>query len=533
MVTQVHNRSLIFIFLILALAVSASAQSTLQQAAHKKSAAASSLTRSPHQSEVTRQAPPVGWVYVTQTIDLARQLGGEENIWPLDGGPLPSMRRNRVTLGLVIDDEGHIITRLIDVTPGNPPLELSVKAPGSRPVEAKFLGMDAVTGLCIIRSSGSSESSKLKAASFHTEMSLPARLNIRLYGFHPKQSSNLGPAVISQSPRTSYYTGQISKAIGDFRYSVNNPIYHLTSPQMTPVQDCSLIFDRNDSVFGLAFYEPGGQTPHLVYPSAHLLKIAQSVIKSNHSIAHGWLGAYGIDASQNIPEAVRKLQHENIGVRVTAVAPDSPAEIAGVQPKDILLAINEQRVTTYAHLASLIQRLPAQSPITLKVRRGGEYKFLKAKLDPAPAIEPEQQLIAFTRRLETMEGELKTMPSNDPNRQRMESRVGLMRVFVGAVTGPAPQEIRLRVLYGFEVLPLTGQLMNYFSVTNGLLVSNVIENNKAGRAGLMAGDIILKVGESTIGNFGNLIQALDDNSSDSIALTVSRQRGQLKINFPR
>jgi S1-C subfamily serine protease len=132
-----------------------------------------------------------------------------------------------------------------------------------------------------------------------------------------------------------------------------------------------------------------------------------------------------------------------------------------------------------------------------------------------------------------MEGELKTMPANDPNRQRMESRVGLMRVFVGAVTGPAPQEIRLRVLYGFEVLPLTGQLMNYFSVTNGLLVSNVIENNKAGRAGLMAGDIILKVGESTIGNFGNLIQALDDNSNDTVALTISRQRGQLKINLPR
>ena len=528
MVSQVHKRSLIALFLTLALATSSPAQSS-----HHKPGPKKSPTESQDQMTMIRPVAPVGWVYVTQTIDLARQMGGEENIWPLDGGPLPSMLRNRVTLGLVIDDEGHILTRLIDVTPSNPPLELSVKAPGSRPVEAKFLGMDAVTGLCILKSSGLSDGPNLKSANFYTDSLLPARLNIRLYGFHPRQAPNLGPAVIFQSPRTSYYTGQIAKAVGDFRYSANNPIYYLTNPQMTPVQDCSLIFDKNNSVFGLAFYEPGGQVPHLVYPSAHLLKIAYSVIKSNHSIAHGWLGAYGIDASQNIPEAVRSLQHENLGVRVTAVAPDSPAEIAGVQPKDILLTVNEQRVTTYAHLASLIKRLPAQSPITLKVKRGGEYKFLKAKLDPAPAIEPEQQLVAFTRRLENMEGELKTMPPNDPNRQRLESRVGLMRVFVGAVTGPAPQEIRLRVLYGFEVLPLTSQLMNYFSVTNGLLVSNVIENNKAGRAGLMAGDIILKVGESTIGNFGNLIQALDDNSNDPIALTISRQRGQLKINLPR
>jgi serine protease Do len=532
MVSQVHNRSLILISLIFALAASSSAQNSQRKPIPQKPAA-QSQTEAQDEMIAFMQATPVGWVYVTQTIDLARQLGGEENIWPLDGGPLPSMLRKRVTLGLLIDDEGHIITRLIDVTPSIPPLELSVKAPGSRPVEAKFLGMDAVTGLCILKSAGPSDGPKLKPATFHTSSLLPARLNIRLYGFHPKQALNLGPAVISQSPRTSYYTGQISKAIGDFRYSGNNPIYHLTSPQMTPVQDCSLIFDRENSVFGLAFYEPGGEAPHLVYPSAHLLKIAQSVIRSNHSIAHGWLGAYGIDAAQNMPEAVRRLQNETLGVRVTAVAPDSPAEIAGVQPKDILLAVNEQRVMTYAHLASLIKRLPAESPITLKVRRGGEYKFLKAKLEFAPAIEPEQQLVAFTRRLENMEGELRTMPPNDPNRQRLESRVGLMRVFVGAVTGPAPQEIRLRVLYGFEVLPLTGQLMKYFAVTNGLLVSNVIENNKAGRAGLMAGDIILKVGDSTIGNFGNLIQALDDNSKGSIPLTISRQRDQLKINLSR
>jgi hypothetical protein len=283
--SQVHNRSLIIFFLILALASLSSAQ-PLQQTS-KKSARFTSHTDGQTQTAMLKQVEPVGWVYVTQTIDLARQMGGEENIWPLDGGPLPSMLRNRVTLGLVIDEEGHIITRLIDITPSTPPLDLSVRAPGSRPVEAKFLGMDAVTGLCILKSGSSADGSKLKPASFNTNKSLPVRLNIQLYGFHPRRALNLGPAVISQSPRTSYYNGHISKAIGDFRYSMNNPIYHLTSPQMTPVQDCSLIFDKENSIFGLAFYEPGGQVPHLVYPSVHLLKIAQSIIQSNHSIAHG------------------------------------------------------------------------------------------------------------------------------------------------------------------------------------------------------------------------------------------------------
>src|SRR5215475_9820916 len=95
-----------------------------------------------------------GWVYVSYTIDLARQHGDEENLMTLDGGPLPVMKKPRTTLGLVIDNEGHVVTRLADVTPANPPISLSVRALRSRPAPAKFLGMDAVTGLCALKVEG-------------------------------------------------------------------------------------------------------------------------------------------------------------------------------------------------------------------------------------------------------------------------------------------------------------------------------------------------------------------------------------------
>src|SRR5262245_61263322 len=80
-----------------------------------------------------------GWVWGSRTIDLAQQLGGEDNIPTLDGEPLPVMPS--VTLGLVIDNEGHVLTRLADATPGAPPINVSVRAQGGRPVSAKFLGM--------------------------------------------------------------------------------------------------------------------------------------------------------------------------------------------------------------------------------------------------------------------------------------------------------------------------------------------------------------------------------------------------------
>jgi S1-C subfamily serine protease len=533
MFLQTHIRLIVFVFLVLALIAPTSAQTAQRKSRSIRTPAPSPAPASAENQSDTytlRQSTPKGWVWVTQTIDLTQQLGGEENIMTLDGEPLPSMQRKRVTLGLILDDDGHIVTRLIDVNPSKPPLDISVKALGLRPVPAKFLGMDTVTGFCILKV----QDPNLKSAVLSTPNPLPARLNIRLYGFHPNQALNPGAALVALSPRTNFYAGQLVKASGDFRFNSNNQIYYLVTPHLTPVQDCSLIMDKGESVFGLAVYDTGSQDNHLVYPISKIQSITQAVVKSHKSLAHGWLGATGMDAAATIATPMYKPSNEDLGVRITAVAPDSPAEIAGVMAKDILLSINDRRVQTYAQLASIIRQIPAESEVSLKVKRGGEYKHLKARLVPAPATEPEQQLFAFARRLETMEEELKAMAPTDPNRQKFESRVGMMRVFVGMVTRPAPPEIRLRVFYGFEVQPLTGQLMNYFAVTNGLLVSNVIENNKAARSGLMVGDIIIKAGNVQIDNLTTLLSALDNNNSgDSIEITISRRRAQTKINFQR
>ncbi|MGE0102583.1 MAG: PDZ domain-containing protein [Blastocatellales bacterium] len=471
-----------------------------------------------------RQSEPVGWVWVTQTIDLTQQFGGEENIMTLDGEPLPSMQRKRITLGLVLDGEGHVVTRLIDVTPSRPPIDVTVRAIDTRPTSARFIGMDTVTGLSVLKVDGVD----LKTARFSDHARLPARLLVRLYGFHPNQGQSMQSGITLGSPRRNFYQGQIVKAVRDFRYNPDNQIYHLIKPELTPVQDCSLILEKDNSVFGIAIYDTGSKGPHLVYPISRVKEIVSTITSVNRSIAHGWLGATGMDAAPSLPTATSRPSTADLGVRITAVAPDSPADKAGMQARDILLAINDRRVQTYAQLASIIRQIPADSRITLQVKRGNEYKVFRATLIPAPATEPEQQLIAFARRLESMEDELKTMPQDDPNRSSFESRVGMMRVFVGAVTRPAPPEIRIRVLYGLETQPLTGQLMNYFTVTNGLLVSKITEGGKAEAAGLKAGDVITHVGGSAVNSVQDLTAALDSTQKE---ITVVRRRETVKLTF--
>lgn len=518
------QRILVVCFWILALFLSAPAQTIRRTPRTSTPPKAPATAQS--SAPVLRQNDPMGWVWVTQTLDLSKQYGGEENIFTLDGAPPPSLLHKRVTLGLVIDDQGHIVTRLIDVNPSNPPVDLTVRVSGSIPTKAKFVGMDTVTGFCVIKAEGVA----LKQANFDHSTTLPQRLNVRLYGFHPNQllgtSSRLAMNV--ETPRPNLFAGEIAKAVSDFRYNASNPIYYLINPQITPAQDGSLIL-KNGAVFGIAFYDTGSEGRHLVYPVSRVQTIAEFVIKSNQSIAYGWLGATGNNVYAPIQTPLSQRTPVELGVRILAVAPDSPAEKAGVRPQDIVLGINDRRIENREQLNSAIRQIPADSEITLRIKRSNEYKIVKAKLIPAPATDPEQQLFAHVRRLEAMKDELKALPPTDPTRQSLEARVNMMSSFVQILTSPASPEIRLRIFYGFEVETLTGQLMNYFAVTNGLLVSNVVESNKAARAGLQAGDIITKVGEIQIANLPALIKALNEADGEAIEITVSRRREVVKL----
>jgi S1-C subfamily serine protease len=499
-----------------------------------------------------RRTEAKGWVWVSRTIDLAQQLGGEYNIPTLDGEPLPMMPS--VTLGLVIDNEGHVLTRLADATPGAPPVNVSVRAQDGRPVAAKFLGMDAVTGLCVLKAEGAS----LAAPAFSNLPALPRELRIRLYGFHPRVNQNAS-AITSLYPRCNTFPGQIVKAVEDFRFNSYNPIYYLLSPQLTIAQDCSLILDKDDSVFGVAVYNISGDGAHLVYPVSRLQTIAQSIIKSHASIAYGWLGATGEDAPRLAPP--RRGHSKTLGplgdttqappgptrapvdrpqapgVRILNIVPDSPAEKAGVQPHDVVVAVNDHKIVTFDQMVSMMKQISPDNEVALKVKRGNEIKLLKAKLTSAPPAEPEQQFVTFNSKLDAIEKELNALPPADPNRAHLENRKDAWRKLVnGLVDGiwnQAPPDVRLRVLYGFEVQTLTGQLMSYFAVDNGLLVSNVNENTVAARAALQAGDVILESGAKSINKLADLIDALDSAGGSPLEFTVARNRERLKITFRR
>jgi len=66
-----------------------------------------------------------------------------------------------------------------------------------------------------------------------------------------------------------------------------------------------------------------------------------------------------------------------------------------------------------------------------------------------------------------------------------------------------------------------------------VLVSSIAKDNKAQRAGLQAGDVIVQAGDKPVTNLASLIFALDGATGESVEISITRRREKLKLNFPR
>jgi serine protease Do len=89
----------------------------------------------------------------------------------------------------------------------------------------------------------------------------------------------------------------------------------------------------------------------------------------------------GVRVADLTPEMAReyRLQGDG-GVVVVAVSDDGPADKAGIRRGDVILEVNLQRVAKVADLQSAVGKLKAGEVVNLRIRRGGEARFVPVKI---------------------------------------------------------------------------------------------------------------------------------------------------------
>lgn len=202
------------------------------------------------------------------------------------------------------------------------------------------------------------------------------------------------------------------------------------------------------------------------------LIFAQTTAPRGHSAsAHrpgdqAWLGVGVIDLTDDQVKALNLK--DDRGVQVKRVEQNSPAAKAGLKENDVILEVNGKAVEDIDRFIRSIAEGQPGTKVDLTVWRGGARQTLSATLDSRPY----NPFFAFNG----PDAPMPPMPPIPP---------GFGDPFTG-LPGNAPR-------VGFEGEPLSPQLAEFFGVRQGVLVRTVDPKTPAEKAGLKAGDVVVKV----------------------------------------
>jgi serine protease Do len=229
----------------------------------------------------------------------------------------------------------------------------------------------------------------------------------------------------------------------------------------------------------------------------------------------GMNGPYlGVGVRDVDADAAKKFNLKEVrGVEVTSVDENSPAAKAGVKDGDVVLEYNGQPVEGRAQLSRMVTETPIGRTAKLGVWRNGSMQTLTATLEEkkGPTI--------------LTGGGGFVMPDMGQFEQLRNMKIPEFDMPSFSMTYQSP-------MLGIMGEPLSHeeQLAEFFGVKDGVLVKSVTKNSAAEKAGIKAGDVIVKVDDTTISSTQNITKALRDaRPKKTVTVVVVRQKKEVPL----
>jgi len=221
-----------------------------------------------------------------------------------------------------------------------------------------------------------------------------------------------------------------------------------------------------------------------------------------------WLGVGVKEITADRARALN-LKDEH-GVEITTVEPDSPADRAGLKPGDVVLEYNGQRVEGTAQFIRFVRETPPGRTVRLTVFRNGSTQTVSATL-------AERRGRAFNFRAPNVDEDIRIRIP------RIEALPDVPRVTMSWRTA----------MLGIEGEALKdSQLGDFFGVKDGVLVRSVLKDTPAEKAGLRAGDVIVKVDDRRVSeprDITSALRAARDASKKTLPVVVVREKKEVTL----
>ncbi|MGH9646999.1 MAG: PDZ domain-containing protein [Bryobacteraceae bacterium] len=191
---------------------------------------------------------------------------------------------------------------------------------------------------------------------------------------------------------------------------------------------------------------------------------------------------------------------EEAGVEVTRIAPDSPAEKAGIKTGDVVTQYNGQRVDGMDQFSRMVRETPAGREVKIGIVRNGAPQTVMAKIVARPVIS----------------GQLIPAPIQNPFELRFPDM-------------PQSRMTWRSTILGIEAEALDGQLADYFGVKEGVLVRAVMPGGTADNAGIKAGDVIVRVDDAKVATPADISAHLRALHGRPVSVIVVRDRKEINV----
>ena len=217
-------------------------------------------------------------------------------------------------------------------------------------------------------------------------------------------------------------------------------------------------------------------------------------LKAHGQVMRGWLGVRIQPVTEDIAASLGLEGTE--GVIIAHVQPESPAAEAGLEPGDVITAVDQARVEDTRTLSRMIAAIDGGTATTLTVWRDGQAVELTAAIAHA------------------------TAPAEAGTDMSGASEAGRLDAF----------GLRLE-----NIDPAAGEGSNMESGSGAVVVAEVAPGSAAARKGVRPGDVVVSVGNEPVGSVAEAnerIETAQGEGRKAVLMLMSREGRQHFVALP-
>jgi len=390
--------------------------------------------------------------------DLFRQFFGGRG----GGGGFQAPQSHReggLGSGVIISSDGYILTNNHVVEGAT---DVRVTLPDRREFKAKVIGTDPKTDVAVIKI----EADSLPAITIGNSSKLQVGDSVLAIGNPYGVGQTVTMGIVSA-------TGRANLGIEDYEDFIQ------TDASINPGNSGgALVNDRGELVGINTAILAGGSGGNQGIGFAVPVNLAREVM--DQIVTHGQVTrAYiGVTVQEVTPAIAKAIGLDGPkGALVSDVSPNGPAQKAGVQSGDVILAVNGTQIQESNQLRMDISMMGTNQPLKLQIFRNGRVQDLNAQTAELPGKKVERA-------------------SSEPG----NSASGLDGVSVENLNPELAQQV--------GVSPRT----------QGVVITEVDPASPAASSGLKEGDVIQEVNHSKVNNSDEFASAMQRSKGDSLLL---------------